>query len=117
MSDATAVPLLHACVSCGIPVQSGDGPGELAWHDCEWVTELASKALPPPPPPEPGLEALIRIVTQQASARAEKMSAREMTDLLRSAADLIRAQNEGHHGEAQSGGGASLKLLAFVAKG
>lgn len=113
--ETIAVPLLHPCVSCGLPVEVGDGPGELAWHDCEWVLELTARTVPPPPPPPPGMEVLLERMTMAISAKAERMTPRELADTMGAAADLIRAQNEANNAEGKGSGGVSGKLLAFLA--
>lgn len=30
-----AIPDLFPCPDCGVPLQAGDGPHELAWHGCD----------------------------------------------------------------------------------
>lgn len=111
-SDAPAVPLLHACIACGLPVQSGDGPGGLAWHDCEWVVELKASSLPPPPPPPPGESELLNRITQSISSRVDKFNARELADVLDALAKLRATENA--RGETASG--PSQALRDYVAK-
>lgn len=36
-------PLLHSCPRCGLPVQEGGSPFDLAWHSCEWVEEIKAR--------------------------------------------------------------------------
>lgn len=93
-------------------MQSGEGPGDLAWHDCEFVLELQAAALPPPPPPPAGMGPLIEKITQSISARVDKFNARDLADVLDSLARLREAEKSS--GEANSGG-ASLRLLAALA--
>lgn len=114
MSDAppVAVPLLHPCIRCGCPVQSGGGPGDLVWHDCEWVEELRARTLPPPPPPPTGFGPLLDKITQVIHARADKLTGRELSDIIDSMARLRDAEAK-HGGTTQAG--TSRQLLAFLA--
>jgi hypothetical protein len=111
-----SVPMLHPCIECGLPVEAGVGPGELAWHDCAFVIELRDAALPPPPPPPPGAGELIDRITQSLSRRADEINPRDLANVLNALAELRRA--EAKSGEAGTGGSStSLKLLAFISDG
>jgi hypothetical protein len=47
-----AVPTLHECPACKLPVQAGESDFGLAWHDCDWVLQREREMLPEEPLPE-----------------------------------------------------------------
>lgn len=110
--EPVVIPLLVACLECELPVQAGDGPGGVAFHDCQWVVELRAASLPPAPAPEPGIQSLLDRVTQSLARRVDDFNARDLADVLKSLADLTAAQ-EKRHGQGSEGG--TGDLLAFVA--
>lgn len=111
-TEPTVIPLLLVCLECELPVQAGDGPGGVAFHDCSWVSEVRAAALPAAPAPEPGIQSLLDRVTQSLARRVDDFNARDLADVLKSLADLTAAQ-EKRHGQGSEGG--TGDLLAFVA--
>lgn len=111
--EAPVIPLLHPCIECGLGVETGNGPGGLAWHDCDTVNELREATVPPPPPPEPGMEEAVRRITQAVSARADKMNGRELAECIDALARLGGALGGPKGGS--GGGDDGSDLQAFLA--
>lgn len=103
MSRLREVPELLECPTCGLPVQAGDGPDDLAHHDCEWVLSL--KGDEGRVEVDVGVEQLMHEVV----SRAPGMSAAELSKVLMSVAALVRARDGGG-----VGGKASPGLLGFL---
>lgn len=86
------VPELHPCLTCGVPVQSGDGPGELAWHSCGWIQDLRKVQ------PTTGDVATVEEATSRILAiaveRAQTCPPAELARMLTAMAQL-RATGEG----------------------
>lgn len=110
-SGPVVVPVMFPCITCGIAVQAGDGPGDLAWHDCEAVKELRAAAVPLPPA---GIDPLFERITQVVAQKSDKASLRELAEIVDSLARYVQATRAGGGGE---GGGISRELHALLEGG
>lgn len=99
------VPPLTDCPGCGLPVQAGESPFNLAWHDCDWVSALRAEAMQSSEPLPETLEAAERelIAAVMRKIRDPRTTPRDASSLIDSVANLQKAKGGGRGGQ---GGGA-----------
>lgn len=92
------VPALLECPTCGLPCEAGNGPGNLAWHDCEWV--MAQRAAEPTDGSEDPWEVVVHSVASAVRERAPSLPGRDLADILEAASKRPAVQQTGGISEA-----------------
>lgn len=99
------VPALLECPTCGLPVEAGNGPGNLAWHDCGWI--LARKGGEPTGATEDPWDRIAESVAAAVVERAPGMPGRDLAAILEAVASRPAET---------SGAGVSQTLLDWLSE-